>query len=148
MEDRLLLSGEAEQILIVQGEIAGRVEVRVVLHIGCTYDLQVALHQQDQEFQVCVQQPLSEFPTAGLVQEHQPSQHPPSIEMVLAPAVQVDHVAHLLGGSQRQQIHRIGKTDLLEGIEEHFHRQRPGQLHAVTRREDQLPAGFGVNADS
>ena len=122
--------------MIVKREIFCLVEIRVLFNIGLADDLEVALHQQHQQFNIGVQEPFGEFAAAAFIQQQQPINQAFIIQTVLAPTVKVQHVTYLLRSRQGKQIHGILDSNLFDRVQERLRRQRPYEVKTVRCRKN------------
>ena len=104
----------------------------------------MALNQEDQEFDVGVQNPFSQLAAPTLIEQHQPVRQTLVIQSVLAPTVQVQHVTHLFRRCHCQQPDRIVEPNLLEGVQYGLGGERPDYGHTVLCREEELLPLCGI----
>ena len=144
VQDRFRLAPEPQQILVVEGEIGGLVEIRIVLHVGLAHHFEMAPDEQDEQFDVRLEKPLGQLAAATFVQQQQPVQQTFVVQPVAPPAIKVEHGAHLLRRRHTQQVQRVVQADLLHRVQQGLGGQGADEADAPLGRQNPLVAGFGV----
>ncbi len=116
----------------IGGRVAG--DVRIV----DAMNLDVAAHQQRNQFQVEFHQAVREPAASGFSHRLDPLAHPLEVGPVLDPAIQVEERLDLLGQREAQQVTGVGRADFLEGVEERFRRERLNQALGLGGGENQV----------
>ena len=134
----LVVADELDQVMLVELEqaVGGRVtrDIRIINAMH----LDVAAHQQRDEFQVELHQRVGEAAAAGLGQRLDPFAHPLEVGAILVPAIEVEQRPDLLGQREAQQIARIGGANFLQSVEERLGRERLHQPLGLGRGENQV----------
>ena len=104
----------------------------------------MAPDEQDEQFDVRLEKPLGQLAAAAFVQQQQPVQQTFVVQPVAAPAIQVEHGAHLLRGRHTQQVQRVVQPDLLHRVQQGLGGQGADEADTPLGRQNPLVAGLGV----